>query len=207
MEISKAGNMTAEQMRGTAHQRPAEKPDQAAQEMAAQGSKIPDGTKGTQEGAVSQAKNETQQQAERDAAALQQAQSSVAASTEVTTTTTDDEDDAYQTIVQKADSGQTLTSAELSQLRAKDATRYSKALKAMEARQNLRSQMEKDPSHASKAAREAIAAVKAQDAATVGNAHGTGANASSVASALSDEYGSFARQYDQILFDSPAGEE
>ncbi|MGD9560229.1 MAG: hypothetical protein AB7V55_06470 [Oscillospiraceae bacterium] len=70
--------------------------------------------------------------------------------------------------------------------------------------------MESDPNHASRAAKEAVDAVRAQaqqDSAAVSGAHGTMDSAAPIVRALNDEYNSFARQYDQVLFEASAAAE
>lgn len=139
------------------------------------------------------------QQAQQAQAATQQA--AIQAAT--TTTTEDDDDSSYEAIVAKADSGQTLTASELATLRAKDPTRYSKAVKAQSARENLRSQMEQTPNTASKTAREAISAIRQEG---LSQAHGAmdEETANQLAKALDDEYRAFAKKYDQVVFDRPS---
>lgn len=127
-------------------------------------------------------------QAKQKADSVQQTTSTAVASTD-----SEEEDSAYQAIVAKADSGQTLTSAEMSQLQAKDPGRYQKALRNQEARQNLRSNMETDPNHATQAAWKAISSANRQS------------GDSSLVSALNSEYAKFSRQYDQVIIQgSPA---
>lgn len=141
------------------------------------------------------------------AAAMQNAAataSAEAATTDAATTTDEDDDSAYEAIVQKADTGQTLTSSELSQLRAKDPARYSRALQAAQARASLRTQMEQDPSKANQMVKEAISAAQAagQDGASIAGAHSGMAQGSALVDALNDEYASFAKRYDQVMFDT-----
>lgn len=94
----------------------------------------------------------------------------------------DDDDSAYQAIVNKVNSGQALTSAELSTLRGKNATLYAQAVQAQQMRSQLKEQMKANPAQADKAARQAIA--QEEDPA--------------VRQALDTEYQQFATKYDQV---------
>ena len=136
-------------------------------------------------------------------AAQAQATSQQAAIQAATSTTEDDDDSDYEAIVAKADSGQALTASELATLRAKDPTRYSKAVQAQNARENLRSQMEQTPSVAGKVAREAISAIRQEGLA---QAHGAvdEDTANQLVKALDDEYRTFAKKYDQVDFNRTA---
>lgn len=94
----------------------------------------------------------------------------------------DDDDSAYQAIVNKVNSGQALTSSELSTLRSKNATLYAQAVQAQQMRSQLKEQMEANPSQAGKAARQAIS--EEEDPA--------------MRQALDTEYQQFAMKYDQV---------
>lgn len=96
-----------------------------------------------------------------------------------------DEDDEDQAIINKANSGSELTSSELSRLKDADPALYSSAVKAKQARDELRAQMQQNPSGAERAAQNAI--IKNQD--------------DSVSrQALEDEYLNFSAKYDQVSF-------
>lgn len=208
MDINSIGNLNSEYTRLVSRQQEAEKAPQAGmEEQEAQSTRVPSAMPSGQSGGASgAAQSSDEAKAKRDEAALKQAAASAgAAAATVTTTEEDDEDSAYEAIVAKADSGQTLTSSELSQLRAKDPSRYYKALRATEARQTLRAQMEQNPSGASKAMKEAVASVRAQAEAAgggVNSAHGAidAETATAMIGALNDEYGAFAKNYDQVMF-------
>lgn len=162
--------------------------EKGAEEQAAQTRQVPPSMPAGAQGGTAAAGQDTGNTA-RQSTAVQQAAAQADASA-VTTVTVDEEDDtAYESIVRKADSGQALTGAELSTLKSKDPARYARAMRQAEGRDTLRREMEKAPSQAGRAAREAIGAAQDDPA---------------LARALTDEYQGFARHYDQVEFDSMA---
>lgn len=144
-------------------------------------------------GAAGVAKPQSVQQANAQAAVsgLSEQQASEAVSQLTTTTSSDDDDDAsYQAIVNKVNSGQQLTSAELSTLQAKDAALYARAVRAQNAREELRSQIAENPSKAQQQARAAISSVS--------SAMEQGEDLGAIHGALQDEYQQFAARFDQV---------
>lgn len=114
--------------------------------------------------------------------AAQASQASVVDVSSLSGSDDDDDDSAYQAIVNKVNSGQALTSSELSTLRSKNATLYAQAVQAQQLRSQLKEQMEANPSQAGKAARQAIS--EEEDPA--------------MRQALDTEYQQFAMKYDQV---------
>lgn len=143
-----------------------------------------------------------QQQAEMAAARSRQSQTVQAAESADTSSgsTTDSE---YQAILSKVNSGQTLTSSELSTLKAKNPSKYAQAVRAQNARNELRAQMEQNPSKAASTARQAIAEAGKDTPTDLLAAAGGGADTEAVARALDDEYRQFAGKYDQVDFKNP----
>lgn len=114
------------------------------------------------------------------------------------TSSSEDEDDNYQAIVNKANSGQSLTASELNILRSRNPALYAKVAQAGSARQDLRTQMEADPSHASQVMKQAMAEVSREE---LLGAHNLDKEEQAlVKSALQEEYNNFASKYDQVLF-------
>lgn len=212
MEIGKTGNAAGDYRQiSSAQQKPPPSPKEEAEQQtvdSAAGAQTvlletvaPNGQTAAGNGGASNQPPKT-----AEAAAAAQQSSAVQA---LTTQSSEEDDDAtYQAIVAKADSGQRLTASELSTLRAKDPARYSRAVQAQTARQSLRAEMEKSPSNANKAAKEAIAALQAGGE-SLAQAHSpqSAESVDTLVKALNDEYNSFARQYDQVMFTMPAAEE
>ncbi len=208
MEIGKTGNAAGDYRQiSSAQQKPPpsqkEEAEQQTVDSAAGAQTVlletvaPSGQSAARNGGAS---NQSPKSAEAAAAAQQS--STVQA---LTTQSSEEDDDAtYQAIVAKADSGQQLTSSELSTLRTKDPARYSRAIQAQAARQSLHAEMEKNPSSANKAATEAIAALQAGSE-SLAQAHSlqSAKSVEPLVKALNDEYNSFARQYDQVMFTMP----
>jgi hypothetical protein len=103
---------------------------------------------------------------------------------------TDDSD--YQTILAKANSGQQLSQSELTILREKNPAAYAKAVKTDTARQELRDEMEKSPSQAGQALRNALTSLSNKN----------DEDGKAITKALNEEYNYFATKYDQSLIGS-----
>jgi len=149
----------------------------------------------TQEGGESAAAKTAlsgEEAASSQAVSTSQSASTAAAALSTASTSDSESDAAYQAIVSKANSGQELTSSELSTLRSKDAALYAKAVRAQQAREELRSQMEANPSHASQSAHNAVASVST-------SASKADEDTQEITRrALNDEYRNFASKYDQV---------
>lgn len=99
----------------------------------------------------------------------------------------DSDDSGDQALINKANGGSALTKSELSRLKEVDPGLYSRAVKAEKAREELRRQMQANPSGASREARSAIG-------------RNDGEDRQLIRKALMDEYISFAAKYDQSAF-------
>ncbi len=100
-----------------------------------------------------------------------------------------DDDDGDQALINKANSGSALTQTELSRLKEADPALYASVVKAAQAREDLRAEMNQNPSGAKRAAQSAIA--------------GNGGEGQEITrKALNAEYASFAAKYDQAEFGS-----
>jgi hypothetical protein len=104
-------------------------------------------------------------------------------------TTTDAE---YQAILAKANSGQQLTSAELTVLKAKNPAAYARATRTDTARQELTSQMEKSPNLASRVLNEALSSLSTRN----------DEDSAVLTKALTAEYNNFASKHDQVIISS-----
>jgi|GEM_PF-1940147 len=183
MEISGVGSSQLDQYKYAVKQA-------ESQVSSSQESDIPEDSEGTAAKPVSSGTEAASSQA---VSTSQPANTAAALSTASTASTTDSESDAaYQAIVNKANSGQELTSSELSTLRSKDAALYAKAVRAQQAREELRKQMEANPSHASQSAHNAVASVST-------SASKSDEDTQEITRrALNDEYRNFASKYDQV---------
>jgi hypothetical protein len=102
-------------------------------------------------------------------------------------TTTDTSD--YEAILAKANSGQTLTSSELSVLKAKNPAAYAKAVRTDTARQELTSRMEKSPNQANRVLDEALSSLSEKN----------DSNRETLTKALTAEYNNFVSKHDQVI--------
>jgi hypothetical protein len=97
--------------------------------------------------------------------------------------------DTDQALITKANSGRALTESELSKLKQISPAVYARAMKAQKAREELRGQMDQNPSNATQIARAAISQNKPESKETE----------KLIDSALTAEYQDFISKHDQII--------
>jgi hypothetical protein len=125
---------------------------------------------------------QTEQAATVQASAQSAASSGAGTSGQLAGTLSEDED-SDQALINKANAGSALTQSELSRLKEADPVLYARAVKAEEAREELRVQMKQNPSEAKQAMRSAVSR---------NNDEGQ----ELVRKALANEYSSFTSKYD-----------
>jgi hypothetical protein len=111
----------------------------------------------------------------------------------VSTATTDTTDSAdYLAILAKANSGQRLTSAELSVLKEKNPAAYAKAMRTDSARQDFASQMEKSPGQATRVLNQALSSLSTK----------SDEDSATLKKALTAEYSDFISKHDEVIISS-----
>lgn len=192
MTINSVGNSGAEYLRTSLNkqQEPAAEAAKTDAAAAVQATDIPQAAQVSEGSSSSLSQEQQEMEMKQKAAAIQQASATTTSATE----DEDDDDSNYESIVQKVNSGQTLSASELSVLAEKNPSLYNKAIQASRARSELRQQMETNPSAAGRIAGEAITNLRAQAA------QNGGGDSAAVANALENEYNGFAKKYDQVLF-------
>jgi hypothetical protein len=132
---------------------------------------------------------EAKSAASTDASAVSQETSSSVVSIKGTSSAAISDTDTDQELIDKANSGKALTESELTKLKQVSPAVYSRVTKAQKTREELRGQMNENPSNAAQIARIAISQNKPESGETEKLIHNT----------LVDEYEDFVSKHDQVI--------